>query len=718
MTLNPRMPTIVTTILTFLVTLAPLFSVFGGFGWFLRLASAVVASAAVAVLVETVRPQRQIPVLALATTAGAVLWTLLVIQGSAFASNPVSSGVWSRVGDGVFDGWSELLASDRATADVDAAETLLGFLLWIGVAVAIHVAARRRSPLGTLLTSAAMVFVAAAAALSVERGDLLAGAAVGAAGLLVVAAVTRTEVDHWGFGRVAGLVGTVAVAGLLGAGAVSLLDPVLRDPIDPRQARDTTTQTLDVPDLLSEFGARSAETQTIFSVVRVLGDPDTPIRFRLLSYGIHDGQRFLPTAEYVQVTRLSQPTPQVAGEQYVIDVQLRNLDEPFVPMLDRTIRSDIANLGWDVETQTAARDSRPVTYQISGVALDPAEISDRNVDRLGVDPVYLNLPDTMPPSFRSAALQAVAAAPDDRAAVDAIVAIVADLGRDPAAASGHSLGRLETDLVERNPATAEQLAAMQTLFLRSAGIPARLVVGYVAAGEIVPGTALDVWVEVPYAESGWGPTEPVVAIAEPPAVVDDLVTTTTVAGEQDIAAQAQPRELGPSADALSPDGPGGGLSLRDLGLIVVGLIVTAFIGLVTARIVRRSRRRNGPTGDLRTLGAWAELVDRLREAGFRPSPATTVSDVVELTVTIDHAVRPAAESLGRRASLVFHGPWNTSQDDADAAWRDLAEIEAALKEARGPRYHLQRVADPRVLRHRSPEPPRTRDGGRRSVSIH
>ncbi|MEM9467254.1 MAG: transglutaminase-like domain-containing protein [Actinomycetota bacterium] len=715
MTLTPRLPTIITTSIVFVIALTPLMAVFDGIGWFIRLTTAVVAAAAVTTVVETGRPDRRFPILSVAIAGGAVLWTLIVIHGSAFASDPISTSVWSRVGEGFFGGWSELLASDRATADLDAAETLVGVLLWVGVATALHVSARWRSPLGALLATALLLFVTAAAALSVDSSDVLAGAAVGAAGLLVVAAVSQTEVDHWGVTRLVGLVATVAVAGLIGAGVVAVTDSLQRDPVDPRQARDTTAQTLEVPDLLSEFGARASDPQAVFSIERVLGDPDVPVRFRLLTYGAHDGRRFLPIAEYVQVTRLSQPAQQVAGEQFVIDVQLRNLDEPFVPMLDRTLRSDIPNLGWDAETQTAARDNRPVTYQVTGVALDPADLGDRNVDRLGVDPVYLEVPENIPASFRTAALNVAADAPDDRAAVEAIVGLVAGLGRDRTVASGHALGRLETDLVDGNAASAEQLASIQTLLLRSAGIPARPVVGYVATDETVPGTAIDVWVEVPYAESGWTPTESVDPVAEPPAVIEEQVTTTTVPGEQDVAAQAQPRELGPSADSLTPSDSGSGLSLRDLGLIAVGLLIVMAIGLIVARLVRRSRRRHRPTGDLRTLGAWAELVDRLREAGLRAGSATTVDDVVELTADIETAARPAAESLGRRASAVFHSPWETSDEEADAAWDELEEIESLLRARQGPRFHVQRVADPRVLRHRAPEPPPSRDGGRRSV---
>ena len=161
-------------------------------------------------------------------------------------------------------------------------------------------------------------------------------------------------------------------------------------------------------------------------------------------------------------------------------------------------------------------------------------------------------------------------------------------------------------------------------------------------------------------------------LVEPPAVVDEQVTTTTIADEQDVAARAQPRELGPSADTLTPDEPGTGLSLRDFGLIAVALVVFLFVGMIVARLVRRWQRRQGPNGDIRTLGAWAELVDRLREAGVRTTPATTVDDVIELTANLDASTRPTVESLGRRAATVFHSPWPTSHEDADEAWRSCS----------------------------------------------
>ena len=84
MTLRPSMAATVTAVLVGLAVLVPLFGVFGGTGWWFRLATAVVAAAAVTTAVETTRPERTLPLLSLATAAGAILWTLVVIRGSAF----------------------------------------------------------------------------------------------------------------------------------------------------------------------------------------------------------------------------------------------------------------------------------------------------------------------------------------------------------------------------------------------------------------------------------------------------------------------------------------------------------------------------------------------------------------------------------------------------------------------------------------------------------
>ena len=719
MNVAPRPAALAAVVIALLATLLPLFSVFDGAGWFVRLASAVVLAALIAAAIETFQPRRELPLLSGATLAGAVLWTLIVIRGGSFASNPLSTSVWSSVFNGFLDGWGQLLDAGQTSADLAAAETLLGFLLWASTSVSVYLVARYRSPLALLISCAALLVVGAAAALPTDGGDIIIGAMVGAAALVAVAAAARTEADAWGFRRVGGLVATVGVAGLIGAGVVAITDPLQRDPVDPRSSRDTTVQTIEVPDLLSEFGGRSAEAGVVFTVDRVTGDPDEPLRFRLQTYGEHDGRRFIPRADYVDVTRLDQGIEQLIGLQYVVSVRLSGLDAPFIPVLDRMIQTDVANIGWDASTETAARLEQPTAYQVTGTALSPDDVGELPIDSTGVDEVYLALPEGLPSVFRTAAREAIDGAANDREAVEAIVDLVSGLGRDGTAPSGHSLGRLEADLTNGQAGTPEQLATIQTLLLRSAGIPARPVVGYVATDSAVPASALDVWVEVPFAGIGWAPTQSASSALEPPppATEDQAAPTTTAVPQGDVAAQAQPRELGPSTDLLEPEGDGPFLSLGELGIVLAVLLVIVVFALVAARISRRRQRRRAFTYDAQTLGAWSELIDRLHEAGYRPRPAMSVNDVVELAADVDLQARPAAESLGRRAAEVFHGPWGADEDDAAEAWADLVEIERHFKERQGRRFAFRRRFDPRVFWFPSPTPPPHRDGGRRTVYV-
>lgn len=716
MRITPRPAELATVVIALLATMLPLFSVFDGAGWVLRLASAVIAAALVATAIETLRPHRELPLLSVATIGGAILWTLIIVRGDTFASNPLSTSLWSSAFNGFFEGWGQLLDAGQPTADLAAAETFLGFLLWFAAAVSVHLIARHGSPLALLICSAALLVVAAAAALPTDGRNIVVGAAVGAAALIAVAAAARTEADIWGLRRVGGLVVTVGVAALIGATVVTITGPLQRDPLDPRETRGTTLQTIDVPDLLSEFGGRRAASEVVLNVDRITGDPDEPLRLRLQTYGHHDGRRFVPLADYVDVTRLSQEIDRLIGVQYVIDVRLAALDEPFVPVLDRMIETDMADIGWDAETQTAARVDPSSTYRVTGTALSPEDITDPRVDLTAVEPTYLTLPEGLPTVFRTTAQEVVAGAEDDLEAVLAIVDFVAALGRDGTAASGHAIQRLETDLVEERAGTREQLAALQTFLLRAAGIPARPVVGYIATDPAVPASALDVWVEVPFVGIGWAPIESASTALEPPAVTsDETVPTTTEPAQRDVAAQAQPRELGPNTEVSVPEDDGPFLTLGEIGILVAILAVVGVITLFLARIGRRRWRRGATSFDARTLGAWAELIDRLHEAGYRPRKAMTVNDVVELTADIEQQTRPAAESLGRRAAAVLHGPWDATEDDAKAAWADLAEVERHLNERQGWRFGAGRRLDPRVFRHRSPAPPSDRYGGRRTL---
>ncbi|MEM9518673.1 MAG: transglutaminase-like domain-containing protein [Actinomycetota bacterium] len=718
MTLRPKLPVVVSSIATSIVVLLPLASVFDGIGWWIRLSAAVLASAVLTAGVETTRPHRELPWLTLTAAAGAVLWTLIAVRGQDFASNPFGQRVWSQVGNGLVNGWSELLSAGEPTADLQAAETVLGFLLFAGVAVGLHVAVRFASPVGVLATSAMLLWVTAAAALAETDGGAWVGGAVGAFSLIAVAAVSRTGVDRWNLSRALGIAATALLAGLLASAAIALTSPLQREAVDPRQARDTETQIVDVPDLLAEFSARSDDTAAVFDVDRVVGSLDAPLRFRVQTYGEHNGQRFLPLAEYVQVSQLTQPGSTIGGDQVAVDVRIRNLDEPFIPVLDRMIRTDLTNLSWDAETETAISADRPVTFQVTGAIIDIASLQEVVIDRFTADDVYLSLPTALPASFRTTALAAVTGASNDREALDAILGVVSELDRDVTVASGHSLGRLADDLTGRRATSEEQLAALQTLLLRAAGIPARTVVGYVATESTVPGSAIRVWVEVPFTGIGWVSTESVDTLLTARVPVETQATTTTsVPNDEDVAARALPQELGPSTDTFEPDESGGGLSLRDVLWIALGLAACALVSLIAARALRRQARRRAITSDERVLGAWAELVDRLRESGLHPGPTTTVGDVVELTASIEPETRSAAESLAARTAAVLHSPRPSMPHQGAAAWEELETIERLLRSDQGRGFSVRRVADPRVLRARGPIPPLHRDGGRRSHSV-
>jgi hypothetical protein len=215
-------------------------------------------------------------------------------------------------------------------------------------------------------------------------------------------------------------------------------------------------------------------------------------------------------------------------------------------------------------------------------------------------------------------------------------------------------------------------------------------------------------VEIPFEGRGWVATDPSPLFAETTGSVledDTTATSTTLPTGAVVDEPVQPRELNPDEgtdeDVATEDGIGGWLTV-----IIVGTgLVLALVALVGARIVRRRSRQRRPEPDLLVLGAWAELVDRLRENGRAPSSSTTTDEVVALADEIDPAVGAAARPLADLAAEALHAPLSPTRAEAKIAWDRLEDTEHALIDVRGRRVTARRLVDPRVLRYRAPEPP-------------
>lgn len=259
---------------------------------------------------------------------------------------------------------------------------------------------------------------------------------------------------------------------------------------------------------------------------------------------------------------------------------------------------------------------------------------------------------------------------------------------------GHSLERLEALFTEPMVGDAEQYATAAMLLARQLGFDARVVVGF-TPDAITPGSPTqvvgadaDAWVEV-RTESGWVGID---VMPEPRPIPEQEQGSPTVVEEppqQEAPAPAPggQTEGGDPATPSAPESTGDDVEalLRALGaagavLALIGLIAAIPVGLVLAKVVRRRRRRRAESPRDRAEGAWAEVVDGLRDrgealvpAGTRLEQAADDARMRELAHRVDRAVfagspptEPEVDEAWASARAVLD-----ERDDGGSWWRTL-----------------------------------------------
>ena len=200
----------------------------------------------------------------------------------------------------------------------------------------------------------------------------------------------------------------------------------------------------------------------------------------------------------------------------------------------------------------------------------------------------------------------------------------------------------------------EQYAALMATMLRSAGIPARVVVGFVPSpeslSELATGTTVEVyeadieaWVEVPFDGHGW-----VAFDAGPPDTqTEEIDDGSTDAQKESIFATPPPPPTSttsttiPQADEEEDEeteneqSEAGGLPTLALAGALAITVPIALFGLAAALIIllkarRRTRRRNSPTPSEQVFGAYRDLVDRSLDTGLMAPPDATARQTIAL----------------------------------------------------------------------------------------
>ena len=263
-----------------------------------------------------------------------------------------------------------------------------------------------------------------------------------------------------------------------------------------------------------------------------------------------------------------------------------------------------------------------------------AELANITAAATDVDPRFTTLPASTPPAILDLAANSFAESADARSAVTALRDAVLELGRDDSVPSGHSLGRLSSDVESLAPMAPEQLVALHAVLVRAVGIPSRVVVGYAIGDEQeISTTDLIAWTEVAFAGVGWVAFDPVPAEQ---IVLDSgdgqaTATTSTLPGQAVTKAQVVPRELSPGE--RNPGdlrrSSGSGIGWAEAAMAAGGLIILLIVAIVVSRLVRRRNRRRAISAPWSIAGAWGELLDRLRE-NSAPAPSNrTVEEAID-----------------------------------------------------------------------------------------
>lgn len=139
------------------------------------------------------------------------------------------------------------------------------------------------------------------------------------------------------------------------------------------------------------------------------------------------------------------------------------------------------------------------------------------VQASSIDPRYLQVPETLPTRVRALGQQLIGSAPTQFAAVRAVEERLSQMMTYTLDAAVPPEGRdvVDFSLFESHQGYCEHFASAEVMLLRSGGIPARMVVGYLAEGQDLTGPGRQLirqaqahaWVEVWFPGIGWVTSE-------------------------------------------------------------------------------------------------------------------------------------------------------------------------------------------------------------------
>lgn len=261
------------------------------------------------------------------------------------------------------------------------------------------------------------------------------------------------------------------------------------------------------------------------------------------------------------------------------------------------------------------------------------------------------------------------------------------------------------DFLQHKRGFCQQYAAAMAVMLRAAGVPARVVLGYMHSVPNSTGdfnvTTIDAhaWVEAYFPGLGWIPFDPTPTAGLTGGRGMDLpwarhVYSKAGLGEPtaSINTTSRPTVSGSSHSSGAPKAGASPSSSAHLSLIVTGLVVLALIAIAlvpaAVRAVRRRRRLVAArrAGDPDAL--WAELSDTAIDLGYVWSPARTPRQVSAWLARDAADTAPALDALAVAVEERRYAPHPRPQNTDDLA-KGLLDVTDQLWSRRSGTVRLQ-----------------------------
>lgn len=262
---------------------------------------------------------------------------------------------------------------------------------------------------------------------------------------------------------------------------------------------------------------------------------------------------------------------------------------------------------------------------------------------------------------------------------------------------GHSAERIDTLLAaDEMIGDDEQFAVALALMARSAGIPARVVMGFYPDPEtweagtpfVATGADVHAWVEVPLDRYGWVPFD---AIPEEdnkiePEPKSDQVPKPPIIEDPEPPEEPADAEAGTVDDEEKKDdaeskGFDWGLAAVVVVSVVVplALLVLPLLLIVALKSRRRRSRREAARPVDRISGGWREVVDAATDLGTPVAVgATRREGAGTLALAFPVAAAPTV-TLAHSADATVFGTGDPSPQEVDAYWREVESVLTGMR---------------------------------------